>query len=223
MLPDLLLALQNPALVLAAGLSCAQLPAMEPTTIEVKMQEPKVTHSLTHEQLGVFQTDTQVSHGPNDTFQVGGLTEGGMRATFEASFKQLTSSNGQACLGVNKVHVVLTYEPVVHIALNFPLRSCKFNQTWLHELKHVNTDKITLNEQAPAIQAAVHRAALHYATQGPFDAGQMTIVQDATVAGIQAALKAAFDDMDALRMQRQQLVDTREEYMRISNLCAHEK
>jgi len=204
------------AFVLAGLMVCEQAPA---PVIEIHFEnnDPVATHNLDHQQLGKFQSSTQFSHSSNEVFTTGGITESNILTSFEVSFGLVTNTfSRDTCVSLSSAKITVSYTPVVHVASNYPAQSCRFNTTWLHELRHVNTNVITLNE-------AVETGVADMKTQGPLSPEQQEKVQQEISAKITETLTWATAEMDKTRMQRQQLVDTREEYLRLSKVCPQEQ
>lgn len=209
-----------PKLMLATAVACG--PAQKAPLVSMVFvpSQPQVTHTLDHNALGQFTISTKFSHGPKEVFQTGGITESNIQTHWNVGFEQhIDPSTNQACLYVENIDVKLTYDPVVHIASNYPQGSCKFKITWQHELLHVNTDLITLNERKPLIEQAAKQVAQRLTVIGPVDAATIPLQQQAVIDQVGAAVQAAFAPIDQIRMQRQQLIDTREEYLRLSKAC----
>lgn len=203
----------------SAPLVCPQ-DTSGPVSIEFTHTEPRVTHNLSHQDLGKFSVSTTFSHHREEVFLTGGITESNIKSNFEVSFNQRSNrETGETCISINKVEMKLSYEPVVHIASNFPRDSCQFATTWEHELRHVNTDLLTLQERGRLLQQAAQGVASQIKTIGPVQKGDVKKVQQEIITRINTAVSTAFDEIDRLRMQRQQLIDTREEYMRLSKAC----
>jgi hypothetical protein len=210
-------------LTLVGYLSCD--PQAAPAVKVHFQQHPaQVTNNLTHQQLGTFNVQTQFSHGHNEIFITGGITESNIKTDFGVNFQMLQMPfNGPACVWVKDIDVTITYAPVVHIASEYKQGTCRFESTWQHELKHVNTDIITLRDSAPMIEAATQNAAAALGVIGPIKAEEIKPAQDRIVQQVGQAVKAAFDRTEQTRLQRQQTIDTREEYMRLSKLCPGER
>lgn len=204
-------------------MSCAQ-PASPPAvTMTFTPSQPSVTHNLDHAALGQFATSTTFSHHKNEVFLTGGITESNIRTEFNVGFtQQINPVTGSACLAVNEINLNLIYEPIVHIASNFPQGSCRFMTTWEHELRHVNTDLVTLKERAPLLEQAAKQAAQKISVIGPMERSALEVQQQAVIDQIGAVVETTFAGIDQLRMQRQQLIDTRAEYLRLSKACPPE-
>lgn len=211
------------AYILAGLMSCDPQPAAGVNIIFDNI-EPVVTHSLNHEDLGRFQTSTKVSHGSNEIMITGGITESRIDTAFQAGFKMLKNPvSGNVCLFLDRVDVNVKYEPIVHIASNYPEGSCRFQTTWLHELQHVNIDLLTIKEYLPYLEKAAADAAAAIPVIGPIDNSAVDSTQKAIADRISAALTGISGHMDDIRGKRQQLIDTRQEYQRLSRACPNER
>jgi hypothetical protein len=207
------------ALVLAGIMTCDAAPA---PVVRVALEEapPVVTHRLSHEELGKFQTDTRIVQHRHEVFVTGGVTESKVETAFDMSFNKLTSTySRESCLAVREINVKISYAPVVHIAKNFPQGSCRYNQTWQHELRHVGTDLVTLRGFVPFYRQALEAVAATFRNEGPLTEDEARAMQEAFGSKIREAVVRVSGQMDKTRMQRQQLIDTREEYLRLSRAC----
>ncbi len=209
-----------PKALLVSALACG--PAQKPPSVAMTFtpSQPQVTHTLDHQALGQFSVSTQFSHHRNEVFLTGGITESNIRTDYNVNFEQhIDQRTNQACLYVDHIQLTLHYDPVVHIASNYPQGSCRFKTTWQHELLHVNTDLITLNERKQLLEQAAQQVAQKLTVIGPVDAAALPLQQQAVIDQVGAAVQTTFEGIDKLRMQRQQLIDTREEYLRLSKAC----
>ena len=175
-------------------------------------------------ELSQKPTNTSFSHGPNEVFVTGGITSSHIKTNMEVAYAHLTWEESKInCTYPHQVKIVVTYAPTVYIASNYKPGSCRYQSTMQHELRHVNTDIITLKEFIPWVEAQIkaHLANLPYPT--PLPSSQQQTIQNNMMAGLQNALSAAMNTMNDTRMKRQQLIDTRQEYLRLTNACPQEK
>lgn len=209
------------AAVILAGLStCAP---REAPKVDIAFQNnpPERSNALSHENLGQFNADTQFSHGRNEVFITGGLTRSNIGTQFKMALKiAQNSATQESCVWIDNISVTVTYAPVVYIASNYDRKSCRYRETLLHETRHVNTDVITLNEHLPVIKADIAAAAAALGVQGPVPEENVKDLHAKIEKDITAALQSASDKMNAARMARQQLLDTRQEYLRLGRICA---
>ncbi len=210
------------AFMLASLMTCeaTQTPVV---TIDFQNNLPLLTNSLDHTQLGQFQTSTHVSHGPDEILTTGGITESDIQASFDLNFNLITNTfSRDTCLSLATVNILVKYTPTVHIAKNYAPNSCRYKTTWEHEMRHVGADVITLEEYVPYYKKLMEYTVSGFRTIGPLNPEQNEKTQKEITAHLQQTLEQATAQMDKARIQRQQSIDTREEYMRLSNLCPGE-
>ena len=210
-------------LILASTGGCARPTALPAVAYNFQSTPPQVTHNLDFQGLSQFSVDTVFARHTNEVFLKAGITQGFTKINHSAAFRyQQDPVSNTICMYVDKIDVVVSYEPVVHIASNFPYGSCRFKTTWEHELRHVNTDLITLTEYGGHMKQAAAYASQSLGAIGPFPVTQLEAQQQAVMGRIGTVIDKALDDIGTVRMQRQQLIDTREEYMRVSRACPNE-
>lgn len=210
------------AFILVGTLTCspAPLPAVELVFDNVP---PVASHDKGHAELGSFQSSTQFSRGSKETFLTSGITESNISTFFNISFNRETDrQNGESCISIKDLKITVSYAPLVHIANSYKQGSCFYNITWLHELQHVNTDILTIKEFLPLYQKTVENTLLSIKTGKIVRAENVEKTQDDIAEKIKAALNWATEQMNTVRGQRQQMIDTRQEYLRLSNACPNE-
>ena len=208
-------------LVLAQGCPPQQMPVL---SIDVINNPPHYDNTYSSAELGNIPIDTQIAKKRNEVFVTGGLTRGQITTAWETSFaKMLDEHSGIACIWLKSLHLTLTYTPNVYIASEHRPGSCRYDVIMEHEVRHVNTDIMTLNEYLPLIQQDVQYAVDTLGVRGPYQDRQTERVRQDMQDIISGRLRETLAEMDAVRRQRQQLIDTRQEYMRLSNLCPNER
>lgn len=185
---------------------------------------PVVSTALDHQALGGFKTSSKFSHSPGETFVTGGLTESNISSSLDLNFNHITNTlTDKSCLTLTQATVHVVYAPKVYVASNYAPNSCNYKATWLHELKHVNTDILTIKEFLPVIKTAAQSAIPAPITPDPIPSASLETRQKEVGDQMSIAIEAAVKRMDASRTQRQQLVDTRAEYLYLSELCRGKK
>lgn len=208
-------------LVLAQGCPPQQAATV---TINVVNNPPVYDNSYSSAELGEVPIDTRISQHSDEVFITGGLTRGEITTSWNTSFsKLLDESSGLSCLWLKSVDLTLSYTPTVYIASEHRPGSCRYNVIMEHEVRHVNTDIMTLNEYLPLIQQNLQYAVNTLGVHGPYLDMQMQSIQQNMRDVISGRLRDTLLEMDSLRRQRQQLIDTRQEYMRLSRLCPQER
>ena len=205
--------------LLAGSLSC---PAASPprVTAHFTNNPPVYSTSLSMQQLSALKIDTKFSHGANEVFVTSGVTEGNIEAQFKMEFQRReNAATDEMCLWVTDIAIEIGYKPVVYIAGEHPANSCRYNTTALHELKHVNTDVITLKEYLPHIEQYMQKTAAALPAAGPLPLSSVEAAKEEGMKKISTALSTVVDYMQVTRHRRQQAIDTRQEYLRLSKAC----
>lgn len=208
-------------LVLAQGCPPQQMPTV---SINVVNNPPVYDNSYSSAALGEVPIDTKIAQHSDEVFITGGLTRGAVTTSWETSFaKLLDERSGVACLWLKSVNLTLTYTPNVYIASEHAPGSCRYGVIMEHEIRHVNTDIMTLNEYLPLIRQNLQYAVDTLGVRGPYHDVQMRRIQQDMQDVISGRLRDTLAEMDVVRRKRQQLIDTRQEYMRLSGLCPNER
>lgn len=213
--------LPNPAtlLVLAAVSACPQKP---PPVVSLSFtQKPAVfDNSQSVQQLSQVKVDTVVAHKANEVFTTGGITSGKLKAGFRVNFKKMINpETGAGCVWADSVDVSVDYDPTVFIARDYPVGSCRYNAIADHERRHVSTDIITIQEYNEPLRANIQREAATLGSVYADNETQMKVVQTKMTDKIQDVLSSVMIVAETVRAQRQQQIDTRQEYLRLSKLC----
>lgn len=175
------------------------------TTRELRLMAPSVT--------GI-----DLSHFPVTS----GLTQGKIETETSISFESQQLLSGDYCLWPQEVDVTVHYQAQVYIAKQYPPDSCRFALTRQHELRHVAADEETLAEYLPKLKETAIRTAAQAFPAGPFTRAARDQARDAILEAVKDALAGEMDRLDRARQQRQQAIDTAQEYMRLSRACPGE-
>jgi hypothetical protein len=210
------------AYILAATGICA---APQPPVVHMEFIDtpPVQRNDLSGHDLGSFHISTTFSHSRNETFTVGGLTLSDFSPVYLVDFDVMTNpALGIACLALKSVSITVKYAPTIYVASEFKEGSCRFQSTLQHEARHVNTDIITFNELLPVLRQAVQDAADKIGAVGPVKSENLIPERDNMMDQLKAALSAKAEEIEKIRFNRQQMIDTRQEYLRLSKMCADE-
>lgn len=218
------------ALRLIAPLSCLFLAAFACNPAPVALVTmvfnnnlPIENNTVSSAELGNFNISTTFSKSRREMFAVGGVTVSDFSPQFLITFAGDTDPiTGKTCLSAEKVELSLNYNPIVYIASEYRPGTCRYREIMLHEARHVNTDIITFREYLPKLQAEMQQAASGLRVMGPLAPHEILPARDKTVDTLKAALGASVDRIAAVLHQRQQAIDTREEYLRTSRACPNE-
>ena len=209
-------------LLAAAQASCPILPAPK-VTIDFTNNPPLEINDKTSADLGQFHINTTFAHSRNEIFTVGGLTVSALEPQYHVLFNAAGDVAGPVCLSLAQVGIDVNYAPRIYIASEAKAGSCRYKVTLQHEVRHVNTDIITFNEYLPQMAAAVQQAIDRMPPLPPIPAENEIDVQNRVMDLVRAALVQKTDELEQVRAARQQMIDTRAEYLRGSALCRDEK
>lgn len=210
------------AFMLAQIFSCTPHPVPAVNVVFNNMPHT-VNNAVSLEELQRVQSNTHIRKTSAEHFTTVGTTESNIVTTMDAGFQIASNQlSGDACMSVARVNINITYTPQVLILRDYRPGSCRYQTTYEHELRHVSTDILAIHDFIPVIRNTVQAVLNQFPTQGPYpsqatDAKQKNIQQT-----LELALQGATDQMTKTRDARQQLVDTHEEYMRLSAACPHE-
>lgn len=232
MLPGAVFPSLQAGYILAGLLTCT--PSAPPeVVIEFKNAPPRLeTGESTRDLARTKENSTSPNYGAEFPI-VGGLTESNYNVSYKTQFLNMSSSvySGadsaagmrQVCVHPKTVTVTVTYMPVIYVASDYPHGSCRYNLTEEHEMRHVSVDTITINGFLPKIRQAVVDAVSGWHGVGPVDETQMEAVQNSLSDQLKAPVKKIFDQLQQTRRARQQAVDSRDEYRRLSTSCRNER
>ena len=211
------------AYVLASVTGMCQQPAPPVVHMDFVQTAPVQRNDLSSRDLGSFTISTTFSHSRNEIFTTGGVTVSDFSPNYFVDFTVETDQmTGMVCVSVKSVNITVNYAPTIYVASDFAPDGCRFKSTLQHEARHVNTDIITFNELLPDLRQVVQDATAGIGAIGPDNPANLIPMRDKILDRIKAALVAKVTEIEHTRLARQQLIDTRQEYLRLSNLCAAE-
>ena len=88
-----------------------------------------------------------------------------------------------------------------------------------HELKHIEVDQAIMRKYSAQFDNVVRQAARKIDVVGPFHANDIEARRAYFDAGIQDAVEYTLEQMKAERRIKQQKIDSRHEYDRLSRMC----
>lgn len=217
--------------ILAGLLTCT--PSAPPEVVmEFNNSPPRLETGKSTRDLAQMKNDSTSPNYGAEFPIVGGLTESNYSVSYKTQFLNMSSGvySGadsaagvrQVCIHPKTVTVTVAYTPVIYVASDYPHGSCRYNLTEEHEMHHVNVDAITINGFLPKIREAITDAVSGWHGVGPVDETQMEAVQNRLSDQLKAPVKKIFDQLQQMRRARQQAVDSREEYRRLSTSCRNE-
>lgn len=212
-----------PSLVVLAGLfTCG---AKAEPAVRTRITATGVAYNLSRSsaQLQGFDIDTVSPYRAGEHTKIGGLTGG--EITISTDISMSVTKNlivKKSCVWLDTVDIRIKSEPTVYIASEYKPGTCRYRTTVEHELKHVAVDAKLLDEFAPKIESAARLAAKNAAPDRPVPTSGLESVRADINRKIEEALKEPIAELHIERRKRQQAIDTREEYDRLSRQCGNQ-
>lgn len=170
-------------------------------------------------ELAGMRIDTTFSHSIKETFMLTGAAVSSFQPTYGVKFSARTTADGRICTAPYDVAITVVYNPIIYIAREAPVGSCDYTVILQHEVRHVNTDILTFNEYLPQLKAAVEDTIATMPVVGPVNPGDIHRVDETLFQQIQTVFVKKITELNQVRFNRQQMIDTRQEYMRTSHAC----
>ncbi|HEU0117572.1 MAG TPA: hypothetical protein VFR09_02965 [Alphaproteobacteria bacterium] len=146
-----------------------------------------------------------------------GLTSYEPMMAFKVPMKGVKFSNGLACAHVEHVDVTVGYQNVVvYIPTEVPQGSCGFNEVMAHEQKHIAVNKRLLEKYLPIIQEKLEA---YLKLNGVFREQNADYAAKLLQDKLQVIVNDVSSEMMNENQREQQLVDSPEEYRRVSATC----
>ena len=166
---------------------------------------------------GIQQLASDSRHSIHEMLTLG-LTRYQPVLGFQVPIKGIQFPNGFACAHIDHVDVTIGYQDVtVYIADEIPRPGCGFDEIMGHEQKHIAVNRDILAEYAPLIQS---RIKAYVQQNGTFREAQPDAAIQHLHDQLQAILNHVAEQMVNDNSHRQQLVDSPQEYRRVSMSCS---
>jgi hypothetical protein len=204
--------------VLAGFAGCAAPPA----SVDITFANNPPVHSsaLSKHQLARMPADTQVAHGIDERFSVNGITVDQTTPKYEISYEAtVDGETGSVCLRVEHVGITIEYSPQIYIASEYRPGTCRYNQTVMHESRHVDSHVITVSERLPQITTAVQDVVTTIGVAELAGVSDLEPAKAKVAEQVRQALATSIAEMRSLALARQQQIDTRQEYVRLTKGC----
>jgi hypothetical protein len=222
--------IQLPVLVLNAAFAvaapnveaCRLTDMQEPALrVEVKVDEPKIDHSLARARLKTFDIATASPYGNGADVHVNGLMRGAITLQTNMTLAWQGTRDGSInCFWYNRVNLDITLKPTIYVAKEIIKDTCMYREVLNHEYKHYDVDYALARDYQVIFQDEVERFLKGNGIVGPVTATQKTAAQKELANRLERTIQAVNDRMKADRIKRQSLIDTRAEYERVVKSCA---
>ena len=141
------------------------------------------------------------------------------QATFEMNMQAQIEkhSDGTVCVGLTQVNVRYAFvNTAIYIAQEIPYGTCLFGEVEAHERRHVEVDGQLLREWQYRLQQDAQYAAANIGVVSGYD---QTELMERIKTRLRASISESSDALIGERRRRQEQVDSRMEYDRISRAC----
>ncbi len=221
MMAGMLMAPQNPALhQVVFPYDCK---ARRAPQINVRPSQSRIKYDFTKSKayLNTMNTDTISPYGPAHKGSVSGLMSGSIGLKSKVMFStESYAQYGMGCLYLKGVDVEITVNPKIYVASDFPQGGCMHNAILAHEMKHVNEDQYVVNKYINEIGKSLsQRIEANGAVFGPIKLSDMSNRQEAIQSALHDEVRYMNEVLNAERRQRQQDIDSLEEYQSIGVKC----
>jgi hypothetical protein len=187
--------------------------ALPPPNVTVKRLEVPFILDTTYNYKSITVLGS-TEHRPAK--RVLGLTRGNATVKFNVQTSSITDRLGRWECSSPQITVSFGYSPMtVYVASEFPAGSCAYNEIYKHELRHVNTYKAHLSSIEPDITETLNR---RFAT-GAFARGSVGQARSSLEKELHERWMPYIKREIGKVESAQSLIDTPEEYARVSESC----
>ena len=180
----------------------------------------KYDFSRSQSQMNSMNNDTLSPYGKGANVHVGGLMKGGISIQSQVQIATITyPQQRQMCQWIDRVDVKINIDPTIYISRDHKPGSCRHKAIMDHEMKHIYVDREIVKKYIPYIKSNLSKAVIDIGIIGPKNTSEQQRYQKKINDYIAAEVKNINDRLNAERRQRQQAIDTRQEYDRVAALC----
>lgn len=209
------------AVICAAApvMACNEQPPLQGVEMSFTNKPPVITNDKSSAELGQYKVSTTFAKSQNEVFTLGGLHLSELAPQYVVSFDISGIARDQFCVAPVAVRVSIEYAPRVMIASEWQPGSCRYKVILDHEMRHVNTDIIAFNEFLPKIRLSLEQAARQIQQMGPMRESSVEKAKGLMVDAVRDKLVAEIEEFQKVRFVRQQMIDTRQQYLLESRMC----
>lgn len=199
--------------------------------VEMRVKEPVINHKKTIAQMKLMRMDTTM---PFEMRQFDHLDRGGMMsAEIQIHYGVKTSpvpgntaeTVNMHCVRYDNVDITLTLAPKIFVARDYADHSCYYQKTLQHELGHVDMDKVVVEKYRMRLQDGLSLAfsGPQDAIAGPVAKRKIKALEKKMGEQIVGMTNGLLADMVRERQEKQQAVDSVQNYAYIMNACYDDK
>ncbi len=195
----------------------------KPTEINVRprTEEIKYVTSQTLAELQQYNIDTINPYGFDSDSKTHGFMRGqiSMQPKVVLDYKYVLANQG-VCIWYDKIDINIAITPEIFIAKEVAADPCQYKATKEHELKHVAVDRQIVNKYAKSMGKKLYNGLKSRGfSVGPVRADAAQQIINRMQQTVVQLIEFEYRKMELERTERQQAVDSLEEYERVSNAC----
>ena len=213
-------------LAAAAPTACPSVPAPN-IVVEMRVKDPVISHDKSIAQMKMMRMDTNM---PFEMQQFDHVDRGGMMSSeIQISYGVETSpvpgntaeTVNQNCVRYDNVDITLTLASKIFVAKDYAESSCYYQKTREHELGHFDMDKVVVEKYRMRLQDGLSLAfsGPQDAIQGPVSKRKIKALEKKMGEQIVGMTNGLLADMVRERQEKQQAVDSVQNYAYIMNSC----
>ncbi len=204
----------------ASAVSCPEKRLVPEIEVVAHEKDPTFSYNSSSAELTKNATNAYTPPGAEGpAWHKGGLTQSG--TTFEQKMNYTVESfpDGEKCIYVDKITLVVTGSATVWVANDFAPGSCMYEAVREHEMKHVNAHAAVLTTHIGRLKDALVNVSRYQTVFGPGNEANINQRYDAYVNQVNTVVNDEFTVYKYDEGKAQQAIDTLQEYQRISHLC----
>ena len=210
----------------AYAMTICKLPKATQINIKPETLDIRYNYSKTLKELQGFESNSIIPYGFHQKSQVRGLMRGGIRVhnpDIKFGLRNIAdprSKKEYVCAWYESVTVKVTIDPEIIIAKEVAADDCMHKAVRIHELKHIKVDRQIVNNFSRSVGKKINDTLKSRGyVGGPVAVGQEQELVNSMGEIIYKIIIHERKKMNLERAERQQAVDTLEEYEHISNQC----
>ena len=195
----------------------------KPVDIRVTPKTSKVKYDIsqTRDEIQKYNIDTVNPYGFDAKTHTNGFMRGliKMQPFVKLDYKYVYQ-NQAVCIWYEKVELKIEIEPEIVIAKEVASDRCEYSAVKEHELKHVMVDRKIVNKYAKTMGKKVYEGLKSRGfVVGPIRPEAAEAVAKRMQETVGQLVELEYQKMSIERQERQQAVDSLEEYERVNSLC----
>ncbi len=188
--------------------------------VNLEIAQPSVDYTKTRAQLKQFDINSISPYGNGPNVHVNGLTRGAVGFETKTGLHWIRYQKlDRNCFWYAHVDITVKLKPTVYLAREIQSDNCLYREVLNHEYKHVDTDNRLAQDYQLILQDEIERFIQQTPAIGPYTIAEKQKAQDWLISRLDYTVKAVFQRLNADRLKRQALIDTRQEYERVAHLC----